>query len=129
MATVQYVWHFHHSVLVEALTEPIEARIADIKWNKPIDEQALRLRLLHLVKGQLPTAFVDASLAYHEARATYYGAGATYYGAEVALGKARANYYRVQVACSTEINALHAVECPGCPWNGLTIFPKVIANA
>jgi hypothetical protein len=47
---VEYYWHVHHERLVEALTEPIENRIAYIKSNKPQTEIETRLKLLHKVK-------------------------------------------------------------------------------
>ena len=47
---VEYYWHIHHGTLFEPLTEPIENRIAYIKENKPQQEVATRLRLLHKVK-------------------------------------------------------------------------------
>jgi len=92
----QFAWHIHHMVLVEPMTEPIENRIAFIRTNKPKHEVATRLRLLKPVQGVLPVAVVEARKAYVEARKAY----------------------------DEEIDALHAIECPNCPWDGHTIFPK-----
>ena len=32
-------------------------------------------------------------------------------------------------ACVSEIETLHALECPDCPWDGKTIFPVAAAEA
>ena len=131
-----FCWHVHHDDLVEPLWGPIEKRIDYIKKNKPASEQKLRLRLLKPVRGQLPIAVVEAweahlqaRAAYDQARATYDQAGEAYgqageaYGqAEAAYDQAGAAYYQVLAGHTDEINALHAQECPDCPWDGKTIF-------
>src|SRR3990167_974384 len=43
--------HIHHEIVAEALTEPIEHRIAYILSNKPKEEQALRLRLMRPIRA------------------------------------------------------------------------------
>ena len=76
--------------------------------------------------------------AYRKARETYRKAGETYRKAREACDKARKAYYRAgeargkaREACDKtlemykdELEALHAQEHPGCPWNGKTLFPK-----
>ena len=134
----QFAWHIHHMVLVESLTEPIENRIAFIRTNKPEDEIETRLRLLKPVQGVLPVAVVEAGKAYDEARKAcdeawkayveagkaYVEAGKAYVEAEKAYDEARKACVEARKACVEEIDALHAIECPNCPWNGHTIFPK-----
>jgi hypothetical protein len=46
----------------------------------------------------------------------------------VAADKALAAYYKALEPYLPAINALHAVECPDCPWDGETIFPKEVAT-
>jgi len=142
MTNLQFYWHIHHKVLVEPLTEPIENRIAFIKENKPKHEVELRLRLMKPVKGKLPEAVVEAAEAYDRAEEAYDKAGKVYNKAWKALdetvsGEAREAYKKGREARdkawkaylkvvsdhAEEIEALHAKECPDCPWSGQTIFP------
>ena len=105
----EYYWHVHHTVLCEPLTEPIENRIAYIKASKREAEIETRLRLMAPVRGKLPAAYAKARAAYDKARAAYAKAGA---------------------AALPEIEALHALECPNCPWDAAqqTIFPMVVTT-
>ena len=68
MNKVIFAWHVHHNILIELLTEPIENRIKYIKKFKPKNEIELRLKLLKVVKGELPKEFVEAWQEYNEAR-------------------------------------------------------------
>ena len=117
----KYYWHIHHGVLFEEATEPIKNRIAYINAEKPECEVALRLRLLKPVKDQkrliaILTAYEKATApaleAYRKALAP----------ALEAYDKAKATV--LEVKRDEAINALHAKECPDCPWDGETIFPK-----
>ena len=116
-----FAWHVHHETLIEPLTEPIENRIAYIKQAKPASEVELRLRLLKPVQGELPAALDKARAALDKAWAALDKARAAHVKARAALDKARA-------ACMPEIEALHAIECPDCPWDGTSIFPKAGAS-
>jgi hypothetical protein len=148
-----WVWHCHHEILCEPLTEPIEARIAYIRREKPKEEVALRLRLLKPLRGPLPVALVQARAAYDQARAAYHQAWAaseTAWAASetawAASAQARAAYHQAwaasaqaraasetaraaaaqaRAASETELRALHAEECPDCPWTRHpgSIFP------
>ena len=109
----QWVWHVHHDVLLEPLTEPIENRIAHIKENKPKEEQATRLRLLKPVAGQIPADLNKAQADQDKAQADQDKAQADW-------DKAHADWDKAQADPAVE--ALHEKECPGCPWNGRTIF-------
>ncbi len=117
MSKLQAYWHIHHDVLCEFATWPIENRIAYIQENKPEHEIETRLRLLRPVKGALPKGFIEAWVAYDQAWVAYEKDRAACDKAWVAYGKAWAAY-------KSEIEALHEAECPNCPWNGKTIFPK-----
>jgi hypothetical protein len=117
MSELTFYWHIHHDVLVEPATEPIEQRSEYIRQRKPANQIETRLRLLKPVKGELPQAFVEARRAYDEASRAYEEAWRVYDDAWLAYDDARG-------AHKTEIEALHAQECPDCPWDGKTIFPK-----
>ena len=151
-----FAWHVHHETLIEPLTEPIENRIAYIKQAKPASEVELRLRLLKPVQGELPAALDKARAAldkawaaYVKARAAHVKARAAHVKARAALDKAwaaldkawaaldkaraahvkaRAALDKARAACMPEIEALHAIECPDCPWDGTSIFPKAGAS-
>jgi len=75
-------------------------------------------------------AYNKARAAYDKARAAYNKARAAYNKARAAYNKARAAYNKAWDALNKaladhtgEIEALHRVECPDCPWDGQTIFP------
>lgn len=108
---MKLAWHMYHNSLLSVVIEPIENRIKYIKENKPESEVSIRLRLLKPVKGKLPVAYVKATEAYVKAREAY--------------GKTWEAYDKAGEACKPEIEALHAIECPNCPWDGETIFPKL----
>lgn len=112
---MHFVWHVHHDVLVEPLTEPISRRADYIRKCKPESEHALRLRLLKVVRGKLPTAYIKAWKALYDAKKAYIKVPQTYIWALKACVKTRK-------AHENEINALHVKECLDCPWNGTTIF-------
>ncbi len=102
-----FYWHVHHDVLVE-WSDNIQERIDYIEANKPANEQATRLQLLRPVVGHLPAEIIEAMEAYDKAGEAYNKAGKACDEAWEAHDK--------------EINALHAIECPNCPWDGKTIF-------
>src|SRR3990167_6081858 len=106
----KFYWHIHHEILVELLTEPLKNRIAYIKRNKPKGEIKLRLRLLRPVKGKLSKEVVKADQARDKA-----------YQARDKADQARDKAIEKH---KDEIEALHKKECPKCPWNGKTIFPR-----
>src|SRR5208283_4454750 len=91
------VWHIHHDVLVERLTEPIENRIEFIMYQKPKGEVETRLRLMKPVRGKLPVlgkAHAELDKAYAElgkAYAEWVKAQAELDKAYAELGKAKAD--------------------------------------
>ena len=115
------VWHIHHDVLVEALTESLGARIEFIKEYKRSSEVPTRMRLMKPVRGKLPelakagAEWVKAGAEWAKARAEWDKAGAEW-------DKAYAEW--VKAIKHPSVLALHAKECPNCPWDGKTIFPK-----
>ena len=64
-----WVWHGHHANAspLEWLPEGIEARRAKILMTKPLEEHALRLRLLQPVHGPLPARLLNAKQAQEKA--------------------------------------------------------------
>src|SRR3972149_6776874 len=144
-------WHIHHEVLLE-WSDDIQERIDFIQAEKPKHEVEIRLRLLKPVQGALPPKLVkayDANAkardAYDKARDAYVKAGDArdkakaaydkawdafgkdwdaYVKAKAAFVKAKAAYNKAYDECLPQIEALHALECPDCPWNGTTIFPE-----
>jgi len=107
-----HYWHIHHERLMEAATEPIANRIASIRERKPASEVPTRLRLLRVVADQ------DRAAAYHaaitSARAAY----------DAAVTPAQAAYDAARASAWAALAALHREECPDCPWDGTTIFPR-----
>lgn len=111
-------WHLHHGVLSEALTEPAKNRIAYILSDKPEHEQALRLRLFRPAPT-LASAWVKYERVKAPALAEY----------ERVRDTAWAKYERVRAPALAKYERVRAAEhtacCPGCPWDGNTIFQEV----
>ena len=124
MRKPKFYWHIHHHILVEPLTEPLKNRIAFIERNKLEHERETRLRLMQPVKGKLPDAVVKARKAWDKARKAYVKAREAWDGAREACNKAWAAYLKALRDHKDEIEALHTKECPNCPWDGETIFPR-----
>src|SRR3990170_3104268 len=137
-------WHIHHEVLLE-WSDDIQERIDFIQAEKPKHEVEIRLRLLKPVQGALPPKLVKAGDArgkaedanakawdaYVKARDAYVKAGdardkakAAYDKAWDAFGKDWDAYRKADDKYLPQIEALHALECPDCPWDGFTIFPE-----
>ena len=112
-----WMWHLHHKVLAEPLTEPLQNRLDYIRTAKPASEVATRLRLISPVAGLLPEPLVKARAVYEKARAAYEKAWAAY-------DKARAASEKAWAAYKPQLEALHSTEHPDCPWDGRTIFPR-----
>jgi len=101
-------WHIHHDTLMEFRAGPIKARIYWIKRCKPLSEIPIRLKLLRPVKGRLPVKLVEAWESYLITPLQ---------DRLIALGE-------MHKKCLPKLEALHKKECPGCPWDGETIFPN-----
>ncbi len=91
-----FAWHCHHDVLMEYVVD-YDERAKYIQENKPKNELELRLRLFQMVTGPLSPALDTARAALDTA--------------------IRDNM--------PALLALHAQECPNCPWDGKTIFSEV----
>src|SRR3989337_2916667 len=116
-------WHIHHEVLLE-WSDDIQERIDFIQAEKPKHEVEIRLRLLKPVQGALPPKLVKAGDARDKAYDANAKARDAYDKARDAYVKAKAAYNKAYDECLPQIEALHALECPDCPWNGTTIFPE-----
>mgnify|MGYP001249896530 CR=1 FL=1 len=114
------IWHYHHSTfLVEFPAETIESRRVFIDSDKPLSERALRHRLLRPVVGKLPVSLTQAAQTYAQAGQAPTQAYRTWRQAEQAWTQA----YQDNLSA---ISALHAIECPDCPWSTVqeTIFTR-----
>src|SRR3972149_6330565 len=116
-------WHIHHEVLLE-WSDDIQERIDFIQAEKPKHEVEIRLRLLKPVQGALPPKPVKAGDARGKAKAAYDKAKAAYDKDWDAFGKDWDAYRKAYDKYLPQIEALHALECPDCPWDGFTIFPE-----
>jgi len=126
-----WAWHIHHTELVEVLIEPVASRVAWICDNKDPAEIPRRLERLRPVLGELPEAVAEAGRRLIEAAKVcrkVFGEPTRRYRyseAFTALGKAGRAYHKARKAHAKELEALHAVECPNCPWNGeQLVFPE-----
>lgn len=120
-------WHVHHLRLAEWCFD-YQRRVDYIRAQKPAREIKLRLRLFQPVKAP-PAPLVKAVAAYGKAWATYDKAWVAYDKASAAYDKALAAYEKAKAAYDRvisehmpELEGLHKIECPGCPWDGRSIF-------
>jgi hypothetical protein len=104
-----FFWHIHHKTLLE-WSDDIDERIDYIKSDKPEEEVETRLRLMKPVQGELPKEVFESGKAYDEAWK--------------ALDEARKAWEEALQRNKGVIEELHRKECPNCPWDGKTIFPK-----
>ena len=121
------VWHYHHRILVELTDEPIRRRNAFIECAKPQEERAERHRRLRCVRGPVPTFIVKAIEALRVAEKVIEKMPDN--TLEVTWRQAinRLTHERLALTRALRKKAmlrLHAKECPDCPWDGHTIFPR-----
>ena len=135
---IRFGWHIHHDFLVEPLIEPIRNRVRWIMYHKCAEEIPIRLKWMRPVEGALPEPCVAKAREYCKARATEKKAWAKrekarderqwmknndeawaeYTKARDRVWDASDEYKRTVAEYSEEITRLHAVECPGAPWDG-----------
>lgn len=115
----QMVWHAYHA---ETLCQYVDlkARRAQIEELKPEHELPTRRRLMKPVVGELPQEFVAACEKESVTRKAAWEAWEAREARNVACAAQRASYIKHKA----EIERLHAIECPDCPWDGKTIFPE-----
>jgi tetratricopeptide (TPR) repeat protein len=146
--TAGFYWHLHHEFLVEWCYD-YDERADYVRNHKPSNERETRLTWFTPVIGVLPEPVNKAAAEYDKAMADYDKAGANYVKAVADYVKAVADYvkavadyvkarddYNKAVANYNKalrdnmpaLEALHAAEHPGCPWDGKTlVFPKEVA--
>src|SRR3989304_1216006 len=145
MTTYKPYWHIHHKDFLLEWSDDIQERIDFIQAEKPKHEVEIRLRLLKPVQGALPPklvkagdargkaedanakawdAHVKAGAPRDKAKAAYDKAKAAYDKDWDAFGKDWDAYRKAYDKYLPQIEALHALECPDCPWDGFTIFPE-----
>jgi hypothetical protein len=130
MAAKQMIWHaFHAGSLCQY--EDYDKRLVFIERNKPPHELSIRVQLMKRVVGKLPPDFVKAcevareawkvARETREAREIAWKALEAREAQEAAWKalKAREAAYKKH---KLEIERLHVIECPDCPWDGATIF-------
>ena len=115
-------WHVHHSGMLMELSTDIQERIRHIKMYKPADEVATRLRLLKPVKGPLPPLIAKAHAAWEKSTKRVWRDPS--FRLRAVRGVAALRLYNAIQRSSRLVEALHKKECPDCPWDGRTIFPK-----
>jgi hypothetical protein len=125
-----WYWHVHHERLVEWCYD-YDKRAAYIKAEKPADEVETRLRLFKPVAGPIPERLQSAGAEWRRADAEWQRAYDGLHSADAELRRADDELHSADdelqsadAECLPTLEALHAVECPGCPWDGKTIFPQ-----
>lgn len=141
-------WHVYHDHLMNWCWNYNE-RADYIRQYKLPEEHALRFRLFKPVRGQLPAEVVEKARDYADNQLSCIGAARVYNNMDqirVAFSlplcsdnsKIKQNYVRLLGECNEaelayrkaiemhreEIEALHVIECPDCPWDGKTISPE-----
>lgn len=114
-------WIIHHGTLIEVTREPMANRVGFIERTKSREEIPVRLKWMRPVWGKLPASVVEAGRRLAGARKTADRTGSNRaYSLKYA---AEDKWYDAVKRCQKSIEKLHAEECPGCPWNGKTLFP------
>ena len=121
-----FYWHVRHDQLW-AYCRDYDERADCIRRFKSAHEVDLRLKLFQPIRGELPPAVVRAWAAFEKAQAAFEKALAAFDKLQAAFWEAYGKAWAASEKALTEnqvaIEALHAAECPNCPWNGKTIFP------
>lgn len=127
-----FFWHVYHYVLFDWCNS-YDEHLAYILREKPPEEHELRLRLMQPVKNikvikTYKEAIVPADKVYRDAVTTaqkaYHELGVLDETNGEALGLAWEVYLEATRDALAPVLALHAQECPNCPWDGRTIFPE-----
>ena len=108
-------FHLHHDSLIEYCSD-YAGRVAFIKGNKPAHEIELRLRLFKLIPAdRVPASLLEGLVAYEKAWAARVKAWDAY-------EKAKAAFEKKFHEAMPELEIIHKELCPGCPYDGQTIF-------
>lgn len=71
----------------------------------------------------------QAGVVHNQAWVAYEQAGVVHSQAVAAYDQARRAYNQAVEDCKQDLEGLHREECPGCPWDGQTIFPSTTHDA
>ena len=114
-------WLMFHGELLSVSFMPMSERVEDIKGYKPPREILTRLRWMRPVWGELPKSVTKAGREVVRAREAHEESleEVDY----LRLDRANDKWKRAVKRCRKSIEKLHAKECPGCPWDGETLFP------
>jgi hypothetical protein len=131
MNGLKYYWHVHHDILYETIEDVDDRKKNILEW-KPKDEVETRLRLLKPILNppkELQDILARMQVAHAANNADYrenklerdrcIRPCATY----LRLFTIYNEYWSLQDKLRDQMEELHRIECPGCPWNGRTIFP------
>lgn len=133
-------WHVHHDVLIEYCYDA-EERITYIESSKPPEEVETRLRLMKPVQGMLggyklldeghkllaegDKLLAEGGKLWAEGGKLWDEGGKLWDEGDKLLAESNKLLAEWRASCTPgEIEALHALECPNCPWDGKTIFPE-----
>lgn len=129
-----FYWHVHHKRLVEWCYDYYE-RVRHIRTQKDSRERPLRLRLLRPVQN-MPKSILRAHRALIRADQAHDRANDRFWRIsspqrERALDRAKERLSKAEKVFELAFNVdkrvierLHKNQCPNCPWDGDTIFPK-----
>jgi len=126
---IRFGWHMCHDSLVELLTAPIAGRIDWIIHYKDAHEIPVRLKSLRAVLSKLPDRYVQACVELAKANGESSKAYAKWLKTRVEWHSASALFRLTYAECQAELEAIHARECPGCPWDGSTLVFDAAAKA
>ncbi len=130
MSMSKFYWHIHPNVLIWLLPYSAESVKAGIRNHEPEPEARLWIGLIKPVRGPLPPEVLEAARIVDETREALLKAMGPNNVAARAEPELRASvkawnaHMRSLAHHEAEIEALHKVECPNCPWDGKTIFSK-----
>ena len=104
--------------------EVIKAGRARDKASRAYDEAYRANDEAYRARDEARRTYDKAWLTYYKARRAYNEADRAYDEAWQVRNEARQAYDEAVSRNMSAIEALHAEECPNCPWNGHTIFPN-----
>ena len=114
-------WHIHHNTLMEFTSKSMAERARFIEVHKSKKEVQVRLERMKPVWGELPVSVVKAGRRFVKAnRLAKKTCSSRAYDL---VDEAHDAWDKAVKRCWKSIEKLHAEECPGCPWDGETLFP------
>jgi hypothetical protein len=114
-----FVLHCHHDIPIEQLTAPAWDRISYILRNKSHEQRALRLRLFRPLSSEQEDLCLKVLRSAIDAYVEAIRQGPAHEYPETCV-RAAADYSRTLIP-------IHALVCiSDCPWDGKTIFSKVM---